>query len=249
MEGIERAATKEKPPKEQLEPYKGHNEPGAEFSSAEGSSDPEESDQQANEGSTNQSLVPSSLGFTFCIDGDVDAVELEVRWGRYERGESETEVSEKTGKPMRAWKRIPSGGKQTLLLKQGSLEPFAIDATCPEVLVQGTVRPKLPKGDRLVTIFLVNNQTKPEENQDAAWVFQPELIVRGIGNAAVFRRRPVLDADGHDRGARGAGDGLSQTRRIRCRAWRFCSCADCDRRYREGGRDPDGRDAGIARCR
>ncbi len=198
LEGIEHGAAKETPPKEQLEPYKGHNDPGAEFNSAEGSSDPDESDQQANEGSTNQSIVPSSLGFTFCIDGDVDTVELEVRWGRYERGDSATEVSEKTNKPVRAWKRIPSGGKQTLLLKQGSLEPFAIDRNCPEVIVQGTVRPKLPKGDRLVTIFLVNNQAKPEENQDAAWVFQPEVIVRGIENRAVFRRRPVLDADGHD---------------------------------------------------
>ena len=64
--------------------------------------------------------------------------------------------------------------------------------------MQGTVRPKLPKGDRLVTLFLVNDQMKPEENQDAAWVFQPEIIVRGIENGAVFRRRPVLDTDGHD---------------------------------------------------
>lgn len=111
-EGIERAATKEKPAKEQLEPYKGHNEPGAEFNSAEGSSDPDETDQQTNEASASQSLVPSSLGLTFCIDGDVDTVELEVRWGRYERGESATEVSEKTNKPVRAWKRIPSGGSR-----------------------------------------------------------------------------------------------------------------------------------------
>ena len=49
-----------------------------------------------------------------------------------------------------------------------------------------------------MTIFLVNNQPKPEESQDAAWVFQPEIIVRGLENAAVFRRRPVLDADGYD---------------------------------------------------
>lgn len=148
--------------------------------------------------SRSQTLVPSSIGFTFCIDGDAREVELEVRWGRYERGDSETEINEKTGKPAKAWKRIPSGGKMKLLLEQGAIEPFAVDANCPKVLVQGTVRPKLPKGDRLVTIFLVNNQPKPEESQDAAWVFQPEIIVRGLENAAVFRRRPVLDADGYD---------------------------------------------------
>ena len=145
-----------------------------------------------------RSLVPSSLGFTFCLDGEVESLELEVRWGRYKRGDSATEVSVKTGKPAKAWKRIPSGGVRTLPMKEGMLPAFAIDAACPEVLVQGVVRPKLPKGDRLVTIFLVNNQPKPEENQDAAWVFQPEIVVRGKERRSVFRRRPVLDADGND---------------------------------------------------
>lgn len=185
-------------PVPKMEPYHGRNEPGVEFSSAEAALDADDGESRLAEGSTNQSLVPSSLGFTFCVDGDVDAVELEVHWGRYERAESETEVNKDTGKPLRVWKRIPSGGKQKLLLKEGTLESFAIDPACPEVLMRGTVRPKLPKGDRLVTLFLVNNQPKPEENQDAAWVFQPEVIVRGINNAAVFRRRPVLGTNGHD---------------------------------------------------
>ena len=181
-----------------FQPYQGRNEPGAEFNSAEGGFDPDESDQPANEASANLSLVPSSLGLTFCLDGDVEGVELEVRWGRYERGDSETELSEKTGKPVKAWKRFPSGGKKALPMAEGAIKPFGIDADCPEVLVQGMVRPKLPKGDRLVTIFLVNNQPKPEESQDAAWVFQPEIIVRGPDGQAVFRRKPVLEADGND---------------------------------------------------
>jgi hypothetical protein len=196
--GLQKSAVQSAPSAEGFQPYQGRNEPGAEFNSAEGGFDPDDSDQPANEAVANQSLVPSSLGFTFCLDGDVESVELEVRWGRYERGDSATEVSEKTGKPTKAWKRIPSGGKRTLPMKEGAFAPFVIDAACPEVLVQGVVRPKLPKGDRLVTIFLINNQTKPDESQDAAWVFQPEIIVRGAEHHAVFRRRPVLDADGND---------------------------------------------------
>ena len=121
-----------------------------------------------------------------------------MRWGRYERSDSATEVSDKTGKPAKVWKRLPSGGTQTLPMQEGPVPPFAIDPACPEVLVQGIVRPKLPKGDRLVTLFLLNHQPKPDENQDAAWVFQPEVIVRGTDHRAVFRRRPVLDADGQD---------------------------------------------------
>jgi hypothetical protein len=99
---------------------------------------------------------------------------------------------------MRAWKRVPCGRKQPLTLQEGPIKPFAPDPTCPEVVIQGTVRAKRSKGDRLVTLFLVNNQTKPEQNQDAAWVFQPEIIVRGIKNAAVFHRRPAVDAGGED---------------------------------------------------
>jgi len=186
------------PSGEGFKPYQGYNEPGAEFSSADGAIDPDENDQPTNETAANQSLIPSSLGFTFCLDGDVASVELEARWGRYERGDSSFETSEKTGKPTKAWIRIPSGGKRTLAVKEGALAPFAIDGECPEVLVQGVVRPKLPNGDRLVTIFLVNNQTKPDEGQDSAWVFQPEVIVRGAEHKAIFRRRPVLDADGND---------------------------------------------------
>lgn len=196
--GLPKTAVEGAPSPDGFAPYQGRNEPGAEFNSAEGGFDPDDSDQPGTEAAANQSLVPSSLGLTFCLDGDVESLELEVCWGRYERGDSATEISEKTGKPTKAWKRVPSGGKRTLPMKEGAFVPFVIDAACPEVLVQGVVRPKLAKGDRLVTIFLINNQTKPDESQDAAWVFQPEVIVRGANNQAVFRRRPVLDADGND---------------------------------------------------
>lgn len=158
----------------------------------------EEDSERELDASRSQTLVPSSFGFTFCIDGEVSAIELEVRWGRYQRRDSETATSAKTGRPVKAWKRIPAGGRMTMVLTQGAIDPIAVDKECPEVLIQGAVRARLPKGDRLVTIFLINNQPKPEESQDAAWVFQPEIIVQGKEGEAVFRRRPVLDADGHD---------------------------------------------------
>ena len=48
--------------------------------------------------------------------------------------------------------------------------------------MQGTVRTNA-KGERLVTLFLVNGQLEPETNRDSAWLFQPEIIVRGAGEA------------------------------------------------------------------
>ncbi|PKN66406.1 MAG: helicase [Deltaproteobacteria bacterium HGW-Deltaproteobacteria-15] len=159
--------------------------------------DSPEGDGKETDASTSQSLVPSCFGFTFCVDGSVTAVELQSGWGRYERTESER-IDEKTEKPFRCWKRIPSGGTTTISLDRRTVAPFLVDESCPEVVVQGTVGEPLPNGDRLVTLFLVNNQTKPEQNQDQAWVFQPELIVRDPKGRAIFRKRPLLSDIGSD---------------------------------------------------
>ena len=157
--------------------------------------DPEGDDREA-EASTSNSLVPSSLGFTFCVDGSVEAVQVRATWGRYERTDSERTAED--GKPIRCWKRIPSGGTATVSFDRRIVDPIVVDSACPDVLVQGTVSDRLPNGDRLVTLFLVNNQRKPEENQDQAWIFQPELIVRDPKGRPIFRKRPLLSDIGSD---------------------------------------------------
>ena len=161
---------------------------------AEGDS---ENDEREPDASTSRSLVPSSLGFTFCVDGSVETVELQVRWGRYERTESER-IDEKTGNTFRCWKRVPSGGTATLSLGSRIVAPLAPDPACPDVLIQGTVGEPLSNGDRMVTLFLVNCQAKPEENQDRAWIFQPEMIVRDPEGRAIFHRRPFANEIGAD---------------------------------------------------
>ncbi|CZH02565.1 DISARM system helicase DrmA [Legionella pneumophila serogroup 1] len=156
-----------------------------------------EEDNDEVDASTNQSLVPSSLGFTFCVDSTVENLELIANWGRYERTESKR-INDNTDKPFRCWKRIPSGGTTIIPLNKQKIEPFVIDKQCPEVLVQGSISPPLKNGDRLVTIFFVNNQSMPDQNQDQSWVFQPELIVRDRHNKPIFRKRPVLDSESSD---------------------------------------------------
>lgn len=159
---------------------------------------------------SNQSLAPSSLGFTFCVDGDAESLEVVVSWGRYEKFEpadsSHITINAKTGKERKAkvWKRIPSGGSFGLHLNDGAISPFRPDASCPDVFIKGVVRSRNNKGERLVSLFLVNNQTeydehgKPKENRDTYWVFQPVILVRANGESSVkdiFRRRPALEAD------------------------------------------------------
>ncbi len=151
---------------------------------------------------SNQSLVPSSLGMTFCVDGDADRIEIEARWGRYQRlPNDEHELLKSNGQKAKVWQRIPCGGKILLSLTEGVIPHQAPDKEFPEVRVQGSIRAKNANGDRLVTLFLVNAQEEPDSNRDTAWVFQPELVVRSEQEAAkraIFRRRPVLDADGMD---------------------------------------------------
>jgi len=129
-----------------------------------GHPDSEERDDEVDT-STNQSLVPSSMGFTFCVDGELENVQLFANWGRYERAQSERE-NEETGKSPRCWKRIPSGGSAVVSLKKRTIEPIRIDADCPSVVVQGSVSAPLENGATLVPLFLVNTQTMPEQNQD-----------------------------------------------------------------------------------
>jgi len=197
-EGFQDQSTKEREKRENdFKPYEGHHQPGEEFSSTEGTPDPDGGETHEVNATINQSLVPSSLGFTFCVDAAIGSVELRASWGRYERADSE-QADEKTGKTIRCWKRIPSGGSVTIPLKKRKIEPIVLDTNCPEVIVQGTASAPLPNNDRLVTLFFVNGQALPEQNRDSAWVFQPELIVRDSENRPIFRKRPVYGIDGSD---------------------------------------------------
>lgn len=204
--GIEPAGGDEVPetPDDEAQPAPLH-EPGAEFARASGRVDPEEEALDEIDTANNQSLVPSSLGYTFCVAPEVEALEVEARWGRYERVPNDEhdvtkpstnrQTGQKEEVKVRVWRRVPCGGKVTLPLVDGPIEPCAPDPTMPEVRLQGTVRTNT-KGERLVTLFLVNGQKEPETNKDTAWVFQPEIAARapaGTPDPAVFRRRPAND--------------------------------------------------------
>ena len=208
IEGLKGATAEEEPEAAgELQPFNEVGEgkkkggrrrlPGEEFNTARGASDPDDDESSAVDASKNQSFVPSSVGMTFCVDGAATSIELEACWGRYERTESEEQTHD-SGKPLRAWKRIPSGGRIELAMTDGLIAPFAPDSDCPSVLVQGKIRASLASGDRLVTLFLVNDQQPPEKNQDEAWVFQPELIVRPANGEAIFRKRQLLEGEVRD---------------------------------------------------
>lgn len=191
------------------------HEPGADFPSASGRVEPEDDALDEIDTTNNQSLVPSSMGLTFCVAPDVETLAVEARWGRYERVPNDEHDVVKTRKnretgheeriKVRVWRRIPCGGLVTLPLVDGQIKPGMPDREEPDVRLQGTVRTN-NKGERLVTLFLVNGQLEPEENKDRAWLFQPEIVVTApevSREKSVFRRRPsneiVVDDPERDR--------------------------------------------------
>lgn len=173
------------------------SDPGQEFSRTSGRTEPEDEPAEL-DASTNGSLVPSSMGLTFCVSADTTRLAVEASWGRYERRESSKYVYEKTGKPKRVWKRIPSGGEVVFPLDGTGTGLLTPDRNQPSVVITGRVRPSLKSGELLVTLFLVNTQPKPDTQEDRAWLFQPEIVVRDPQGRAVFRRRPPLEPDGMD---------------------------------------------------
>jgi len=181
--------------------------------SPSGSVKPDPDSSEEVDAASNQSLIPSSMGFTFCVSGEEKCIELQASWGRYQRfyehdmykTHTDTETGEESqGAKVKVWQRIPCGGSINLPLETGAIQPIAIDRENPAVVIQGTVRKPNENGDRLVTVFLVNTQEEPPRevgNKDTAWVFQPEISATAVSessNKNVFRKRPVLKPDGED---------------------------------------------------
>ena len=160
------------------------------FDQNSNSTDFNDDEEKEIDASESQFLVPSAMGFTFCIDAQVSSIVLSVSWGHYERDNSE-KINERKGKPFRCWKRIPCGGSIELSLNEGKITPLIPDSDYTSVQIQGNIRKSRESNAKLVTLFLVNTALKPEQNQDAAWVFQPEIRVTGVNGQAVFRRRSI----------------------------------------------------------
>ena len=108
------------------------HEPGAEFASASGRVEPEDDALDEIDTTNNQSLVPSSMGLTFCVAPDVETLAVEARWGSYERVPNDehdivkTRKNRETGREeevkVQVWQRIPRGGIVSLPLYDGQIK-------------------------------------------------------------------------------------------------------------------------------
>ena len=132
------------------------------------------------------SLLPSSAGLSFLVDGAEETLLVRTGWGHYELQESET--SEENGTKAhrtQVWKRQPVVPEPVLLpLKEGDGSRLL----AAESRIELTWRICRRAGWWHVSLFLVNAASRKHVRDDAFWIFQPELRVE----SADGQQRPVL---------------------------------------------------------
>ena len=147
------------------------------------------------------SLFPSSIGLSFCVDGDFDEITIQASWGYYKKGESEVITNDKNN-PKTVWKRIPIKGYRLFKLAdiaanaEQTKEWYPDLENAPAVVMR--VRCRKIDHDWIVTIFLENRQTEPARNRDSAWLFQPAVKVQGNPDQEIFIRKPLTSSDSLD---------------------------------------------------
>ncbi|TVQ45919.1 MAG: helicase [Gloeocapsa sp. DLM2.Bin57] len=138
-------------------------------------------------------MFPSSLGLTFCVDSQVNAISISASWGRYERERSEINFTE-NGNPKIVWKRYPMGGETILKLRETKDYQWVVNPEeAPEVYVKTTIK-RLENQDWIISLFLVNAQKELSKNKDKYWLFQPKLKIMAVDKSAIFRRTPLSNA-------------------------------------------------------
>ena len=152
-------------------------------------------------------FFPSSMGLSFLVAREADALAVIVRWGDYERAEAE----DADGKTVQVWQRRPNERtirvplSRTGALRADAPQPGAPPEDHPEghpvpdsnglrlhvverpIKIEG--RTETPAGTRSVSVFLVNRRHPDGDDPDLACAFQAEIEVRG---ERAFVPRPNL---------------------------------------------------------
>jgi hypothetical protein len=149
---------------------------------------PEESAEER--ASAKPGLFPSSIGLSTLVAAAASELSVTIRWGDYEHEPGEERADEDGGAERRppVWRRIPREQTLTVALGQelGAARAIAVPEShgvelhVLERKVSGaTLDGDIPTGARSVSLFLVNNRRARTNQPDEAYVFQPELEVRG----------------------------------------------------------------------
>jgi hypothetical protein len=137
-----------------------------------------------------ESMLPNSLGMTFCVAPGIEKIVVGTSWGWYQKRRSETGiVSKKSGEPSLVWYRTPIERETIIDLRPREIGPWRPLEDTPEVYVKAQSRPH-SDGGRMVTLFLVNDQDG-KDGKDDKWLFQVCLEASIPDQSAGFVRRAL----------------------------------------------------------
>ena len=152
-----------------------------------------------NDGSTDgeaslvDSLLPSSAGFTFLVDGAESRIAVHAGWGQYEAQRSEKDEDGRT--KLIAWKRTPVKNAPIFLdLREGhGIHLFSEDY---DIVLAHHIRQR----DDLwyVSLFIVNcKKSSKRDKSGKRWIFQVDFSVESADGErrAIFVQRPALAHD------------------------------------------------------
>ncbi|MHB1438750.1 MAG: DISARM system helicase DrmA [Thiobacillus sp.] len=158
-----------------------------------------------------QSLMPSSIGLTFSVEGSAKAIQVLTRWGHYDRIKSETELTD-AGGGKSVWKRthvepasirleLVDGPMKAVRLWSMEDEGETV-STGGAVFLEGRIRKH--EGSWVVTLFLVNRDASADEEErpekdPRRWLFQAEIGVRGADGDAVFIKHGISRSEDTER--------------------------------------------------
>ncbi len=133
---------------------------------------------------------PSSMGMSFIVDGNISEINVDANWGQYSRVKS-TSQEEDDGSPATVWKRKPiETPTHTIKLSNRSIETIILHKDFPQISLKGKIAKRIEGW--LISLFFVNEQTPADEKRGKKyerWIFQPKLIVSGVGNEDIFVAR------------------------------------------------------------
>ena len=141
-------------------------------------------------------FFPSSMGLSFLVVEEADALDVTVRWGDYER----SRIEGRDSKEVSIWQRRPEERTVPVILarpgdyavpRSGGLRLYLAVRS-----VDTTNLPDIPKGTKSVSLFLVNQRDPDPIDADCCFAFQAEIEV---STERFFVPRP------DPRGARASG--------------------------------------------
>ena len=129
-------------------------------------------------------FFPSSIGLSFLVRAEAEALAATVRWGDYAKGEAR----DRDGKPLPVWRRTPrsesvplplgaSPGTQSVdVPRSDGLRLHIVERSLTGAALGGGI----PAGTRAVSVFLVNERPPPKDPKQAGTsdAFQAEIEVR-----------------------------------------------------------------------